>query len=149
MPPESWESLIEFEKLLGLRAGSNDFTVTYGVLPKTDLEIALQTRSLLQMMIILSFGIDVPAEHIAGGLALPPMIPPDSQEKTRHQHLKIHSASDKPGDVFISVRYKDYWFWIDDGDFLSKRIFTFMMILSSLLESGSEAGLPMVTIPSG
>ena len=149
MPPESWESLIEFEKLLGLQAGGNDFTVTYGVLPKTDLEIALQTRSLLQMMIILSTGIDVPAEHIAGGLALPPIISSDSQVKTRPQHLKIHSASDKPEDAFISVRYKDYWFWIDDGDFPSKRIFAFMMILSSLLESGSEAGIPLVTIPSG
>ena len=68
LPPEILASLKEIEKLLGLQPGGNEFEVTYGSLPKTDQEIALQTRSLLQMMIILGTQIDVPSEHIAGGL---------------------------------------------------------------------------------
>ena len=54
MSPETWSSLTELEKLLGLRPGGNDFKVNYGILPETDQEIALQTRSLLQMMVILA-----------------------------------------------------------------------------------------------
>lgn len=48
----------------------------------------------------------------------------------------------------IAVRFKNFWFWIDDRDFHSKRTFTFLMILFSLTEKGSGQDLPLVTIPS-
>jgi hypothetical protein len=49
----------------------------------------------------------------------------------------------------IAVKYEDRWFWIDKGDFRSKQIFTFLMILFSLTETGGKEGLPLVTIPAG
>jgi len=63
--------------------------------------------------------------------------------------IRIHTAPKKPEGDFVSVKYKDHWFWINDGDFYSKRVFTFLMILFSLTESGGKQGLPLVTIPSG
>jgi hypothetical protein len=48
----------------------------------------------------------------------------------------------------VAVRFKNFWFWIDDRDFHSKRTFTFLMILFSLTEKGSGQDLPLVTIPS-
>jgi hypothetical protein len=56
---------------------------------------------------------------------------------------------DKPEDAFVSVRYRDRWFWIDDRDFRSKRTFSFLMLLFSLTETGGKEGLPLVTIPTG
>jgi hypothetical protein len=47
------------------------------------------------------------------------------------------------------VRYRDYWFWIDDRDVPSKQMLTFMMIVFSLLEKGDKEGAPIVTIPAG
>jgi hypothetical protein len=46
------------------------------------------------------------------------------------------------------VPYKDHWYWIDDTDLDSKRIFTFLMILFSLAETGQAPAAPVVTVPS-
>jgi hypothetical protein len=46
------------------------------------------------------------------------------------------------------VPYKGHWYWIDDADVASKRIFTFLMILFSLAETGQSTAAPVVTVPS-
>jgi hypothetical protein len=58
-------------------------------------------------------------------------------------------GKEKPENAFVAVEYRDHWFWIDDGDFFSKRTFAFVMILFSLTETGEKGNLPIVTIPSG
>ena len=121
----------------------------YGNIPKTEDELALQTRSMLQMMIALATQIDVPSEHIEGGLTVPSIGLADNDEAGLKRLIKVNSTHDRPGKAFVSVKYRDHWFWIDDGDFYSKRAFTFMMILFSLTEKGGKEGLPLITIPSG
>jgi hypothetical protein len=148
-PPEIVEALREFEGLLGLRPESSELKVRYGSIPETDQELALQTRSLLQIMVALATQIDVPPEHVEGGLTVPSLIIPDSEEAKMRQLIKVHTTSDKPEKAFVSINYRDNWFWIDDGDFSSKRVFTFLMILFSLTESGGQEGLPLITIPAG
>ena len=149
LPPEIDEVVKELEKLLQLRLGSNKLKVTYGIIPETDQELAMHTLSMLQIMITLAQQIDVPSAHVEGGLTIPSLIQPDSSETKMGQLIKIHTNPNKPENAHVSVRYKDHWFWINDGDFYSKRVFTFLMILFSLTESGSKGGLPLVTIPSG
>jgi hypothetical protein len=149
LPSELSESLRELEDLLGLRPGVRELKVKYGVIPETDQEIAIQTLSMLQIMVNLSLGIEVPIEHVEGGLTVPTMYGTAAELKEMGQRIKIHSIFEKPEHPFVCVKYKDHWFWIEDGDFQSKKVFTFMMIMFSLTESGSKQGLPLVTIPSG
>ena len=47
-----------------------------------------------------------------------------------------------------AVRYRGYWFWIDDGDWKSKRALTAVMFFFTLAESGGEEKLPLITIPA-
>ena len=63
--------------------------------------------------------------------------------------VRIHSGQAKPDDAFVAVRYRDWWFWIDDRDFVSKRLFGFIMFLFTLVEEPSKEGTPIVTIPAG
>ena len=77
------------------------------------------------------------------------MVIPESDGIKIARLIKIHSAADRPENEFTAVRYRDHWFWIDDRDFKSKRTFTFLMILFSLMETGGREGLPLVTIPAG
>jgi hypothetical protein len=61
----------------------------------------------------------------------------------------IKSSKEKPQDVFLAVSYRNYWFYIEDTDFRSKRIFSFLLFLLSLAEGGSQGVAPVLTLPAG
>jgi hypothetical protein len=147
--PEVEAVIVEVSKILGLRPGEKEVTVTYGLIPASDREISMLTRSMLQIMIGMAAQIDVPDQHVTDGRTLPSLFKPDSGEEKFGQLIDIKSSSNKPENAYTAVNYKDHWFWIDDRDFKSKRAFAFLMILFSMTESGGKEGLPLVTIPIG
>jgi hypothetical protein len=49
----------------------------------------------------------------------------------------------------VAVEYRGTWYWIDDRDFASKRVFTALMLLVNLVERPGEVQLPVITIPTG
>jgi predicted small lipoprotein YifL len=149
LPPAIGTALDELERVLSLANGIRELKVSYGNVPETNREIALQTRSMLQIMIALAAEIEVPAAHITEGLTLAGRTPAGSEAAKEGRLIRIHAAAEKPVGAFVAVRYLDHWFWIDNRDFLSKRTFTFLMVLFSLTESGGKGGLPLVTIPAG
>ncbi len=62
--------------------------------------------------------------------------------------IRIHSSSEKPGDAFVSIPYRDSYFWIDDRDLMSKKIFSFLMFVFTLVETGEKGVAPVVTVPT-
>jgi hypothetical protein len=62
--------------------------------------------------------------------------------------VRIHSSSGKPGDAFVTVQYRNTWFWIDDRDLKSKRAFAFMLMLFTLSDTGEKDPMPLITIPA-
>ena len=146
--PEIEVALKEVNAILGLKPGVQEVNVQYGLIPKNDTELAMLTRSTLQIMIELATQIDVPEHHVTEGRTIPSLV----QEKIDEEHLgrliRIHNSKEKPEDAHVAVRYMDYWYWLDDRDFKSKRTFAFLMILFSLTETGGKEGLPLVTIPA-
>jgi hypothetical protein len=147
--PEIEAAVQEVNRLLGLKPGEKETQVTYGLIPGSDREIAMITRSMLQIMIELAIQIDVPPQHVAEGQTIPSLFQTGHAEKKIGQLIKIHSSTEKPENAFTVVNYEDHWFWIDKRDFKSKRTFAFLMILFSMTETGGKEGLPLVTIPSG
>ena len=147
--PDVAEARMEINRLLGLDPEAQEISVAYGLIPKNDREIAMLTRSTLQIMIDLATQIDVPSEHVSDGLTMSALPHPLGDEVELKQLIRVKSGSDKPENAFTAVKYEDHWFWIDKRDFRSKRTFAFLMILMSLTETGGKEGLPMVTIPAG
>lgn len=141
--------LRDLNRLLGLRPGSQEVQVTYGLIPSNDREIAMLTRSILQIMVEMATQIEVPERHVQEHRTVPSLPDPDPDTQKIGKLISIKSSTAQPEDAFTAVRYKDHWFWIDDRDFQSKRTFAFLMILFSLTESGGKEGLPLVTIPAG
>ena len=148
-PPSVIEAINELNTILGLNPVNNQITVSYGFLPKSDQELALITRSMLQIMIELAIEVEAPDEHVKEGRTIPTTVQAGDAEAKIGSIARILSGIEKPENHFVAVEYKDYWFWIDDRDFISKRTFTFLMILFSLTETGGKEGLPLVTIPAG
>jgi hypothetical protein len=133
-------------ELLGLEEDVSEFEIAYGLIPKNRREVAMLTRSMMEIMLQLGFGIDLPAAHAAAGRALPGQWQPGDAQATPLVH--IHSGTEAPAEVYAAVPYKGYWYWIDDTDIASKRSFTFLMILFSLAETGQTTAAPVVTVPS-
>jgi hypothetical protein len=61
--------------------------------------------------------------------------------------MRIRSGNERPADAFAAVQYRNRWFWVDDRDLNSKRMFVFLMMFMSLTESGALPQAPLLTIP--
>ena len=146
LAPEVRAARRELNALLGLNPDAREVHVNYGLIPGSDDEVALLTRSMLQIMIQLATKIDVPPEHVTDGRTVPALSGEPAEDR---KLMKVHYSKDKPANAFTAVQYRDYWYWVDDRDFRTKRTFAFLMILFSLTETGGKEGLPLVTIPSG
>lgn len=133
-------------ELLGLDPVEREFTVVYGSFPEPDAEIAILTRSMLQILIDLASQIDVPAVDIAEGRVYSPERTVD-QEQLFPNLITVRTGASPPERAFVAIRYRDQWFWIDDRDPQSKRILSFLMVAFTLTEGASTQAAPVVTIP--
>jgi hypothetical protein len=143
--PEVKAALDELSVLLDIDPTTPQLRVTYSQVPENRGELAMLTRSMLQIMVDMATLVDVPEAHVTEGRT-PPSLPESGDAFPRP--LRVHSSRERPADAFTAVRYRDHWYFIDDRDFRSKRTFTFLMVLFSLTETGGREGLPLVTIPA-
>ena len=116
---------------------------------KIDREIAMITRSMLEINVELASYIEVPAVHVEEKQVN--QTTPDERMEGRiiPPLIRTRNSSTKPEEAFVSVPYRGYWFWIDDRDWPSKRMFSFLMFVFTLTETGTKEGAPIVTIPAG
>ncbi|RNC68246.1 MAG: hypothetical protein ED859_10915 [Desulfuromonadales bacterium] len=141
------ETAREVRRLLGLKEGAGEFKVVYGSAPTSDEEIAMLTRSIIEILTDISSTIEVPDEHVTDQRVTPTMEP--EGEGIKGPMIRIYCSKEKPGDDFASVPYRDRWFWIDDKDYRSKKLFSFLMFVMTLTETGGKEGAPIVTISAG
>lgn len=134
-------------RLLGLRESGTDFRVVYGSVSTADDEIALLTRSIIEILSDISSTIEVPYEHVAEKRVSPPM--QAVGEGFRPPLISIRYSATQPDDAFVAVEYRDSWFYIDDRDYPSKKLFSFLMFVMTLTETGGEGGAPIMTISAG
>src|SRR5262245_17610678 len=143
------EARAELRKLLGLDPTAQEFTVVYGSVAMHDKEIAMLTRSLLEILLDLSSYIEVPAVRVAERRTFPTPAPEVANGAPVSPLVRILSASESPGDAFAAVPYRQEWYWIDDKDFAYKRLFSFIMFLFTLTETEGKQNAPLITIPAG
>jgi len=133
-------------ELLGLADDASQFEIVYGMFPRDTTHVAVLTRSMMEIMLHLGFGIDVPAADVASGRVLVGKRQAGDAESTPLVHIR--SGAEAPPDTYAAVQYNRSWYWIDENDVASKRTHTFLMILFSLAETGQGVAAPVVTVPS-
>ena len=133
-------------EILDVGTEVTEFRLEYGAIADRPDTVAMLTRSLLEIIGEFSFGVEVPQHHIEEGRCRPA---PEFGGEWVPPIMKIRSGSDKPDDAFAAVRYRDLWFWIDDTDFPSKRRFSFLLLLTSLAETGKSPAAPLITVGTG
>ncbi|MDJ0958800.1 MAG: hypothetical protein QNI91_18175 [Arenicellales bacterium] len=135
--------------VLGLDPQAQRFKVAYGAIPSGKDEIAILTRSAIQIMMEIASYIEVPPQHLTDNLTRQTTAVETDIEAEITPLIRIKSGPEKPAATFAEVEYEDHWFWIEAGDFGSKRIFTFLMLILMLSETGQGGKLPVLTIPAG
>jgi hypothetical protein len=135
--------------LLGLQADAREFTVVYGAFPVNEKEIAILSRSMIQVMSEYASYIEVPHSDIAEGRV---SVPEQKSAEAKVQFpplIRVRNGTSKPEDAFVAVSYRKHWFWIDDRDLHSKGTFYFLMLMFSFTERG-EIGraAPIITVPT-
>lgn len=144
--PDIVEKAAEVRRLLRLSADQQRLVLTYSPVRGADNELAVNSRSMLQIMGAFASYMDVPEAHRKDRSAVPAF--EDVAPEDRQDAVRIHSSKDKPASAYAAVRYRDYWFWIDDGDWPTKRALVAVMFFFTLAETGSNANLPLITIPA-
>lgn len=155
--------LEEVAELLNLRPGLRryDVVVAPGMMPDparapippADV-VQLSLRSNAQVYFYLSNGIEVPCEHLEAGLVKTPTNPDGTPFDTRavtEGLFAVHAARGHkpPSNAFVSVKYRDCWYYIDDRDQESKATFTLVLALSRLDFGRQPPGAPFLTLPVG
>ena len=116
-------------------------------------ELDIEPRSLMGTLYYLSHATHIPQEHIESGLVT----------TTTHEWGDVFDWSDVSGDLLqvcsqrrkpkhaaVAVKYRDYWFYIDDRDLASKSSFTLLLQLFELQAGGGAEGTkPVLTLSVG
>jgi hypothetical protein len=146
-PPERLAPYRRIGELLGLDPDVQEFHLVYGVQPSQRNEIAVQSRSMMQVLVDFGSYIEVPPRDIDEGRVYEARRDAETR-KLFPPLLQVHWAAKLPDDAHVAVKYRNGWFWIDDRDHRSKAAFNFLMLLFSLTETGSAQNAPIVTLPA-
>jgi hypothetical protein len=147
--PALEEDKLFVRKTLGLDPAGGEFRVVYGSIARDDKEIAILSRSVLEIIIDLGSTIEVPAAHVEEKRTNPTLTEKTATGEIIPPLIRIQSSREKPGDAFLAIPYRDHWFWIDDKDLRSKLIFSFTTYLFALTETGGgKENAPIITIPA-
>jgi hypothetical protein len=142
------ENDVRFVKqVLRLDPQKQEYRLASGSYRRDPDEILMLTRSIQEIMAELSVGVDVPGDDLAEGRATRIAQTP-SRDGHRAPFLQIRSGAEPPSDAFAAVHYRRLWFWVDDRDLSSKRVFMFLRMFASLAETGVVPQAAIVTIPA-
>ncbi|SDB69671.1 hypothetical protein [Belnapia rosea] len=128
--------------LLGLGPTERDVEVTYGRVRSGNRQVAILTRSVLQVLYELGAQIEVAEGDVTRG---------DTQATETgfgDRLIRVRQGARAPDDAYAAVPYRRRWYWIEEADYRSKASFTFAYILQVLAESTRNQPTPVVTIPA-
>jgi hypothetical protein len=146
LPADIVAKAAEVRRLLKLPAEGQKYVLTYSPMRGAEHELTVNSRSMLQIMQAFASYVDAPEAHLKERRVLPAF--EGAAPENRHDRVRIHSGKDKPADASAAVRYRDHWFWIEDGDWQTKRALTAVVFFFTLAETGDSGKLPLITIPA-
>jgi hypothetical protein len=106
--------------------------------------VAISTRSTFDLIQILRADVEIPQEHASAGVAISyPAMGPAGKD------IGIHASKDKPERAAVAVRYRGYWFYIDETDANTKLFYLTVRALwsASIAAAADQRARPVLTIP--
>jgi hypothetical protein len=134
---------------LGARPGAQgEMTLAFGAVPRGENEIAVLSRSMMEILLEIALGIDVPVDHVTQGRTAASARAIEAADARDRPLVRVLAGPERPADAFAAVRHRDTWYWIDDRDYRSKRVLSVLMLFFSLAETGVAPQAPLLTLPA-
>jgi hypothetical protein len=129
-------------EIINLEPGLDRYRVIYAPFKSEPGTLSIQTRSVIQMLGAMSGFIDIPAEQSSFA------VPGHDVSLTASRPFRVHSSKERPEQSFAQIKYKDYWYWIENSDLASKRVFVLMLFITTLTNQTGGQNAPVLTIPT-
>ena len=128
------ESVLKFASAINASVGSTNFVFSS---PNSNSKQAMKivTRSLLGIMFYLSQGVEIPNRDILDGkVTLTKKVNGDNFDwkEITGDLMSIKNSLIAPDDSEVAIYYRDYWFYINDSDLVSKSTFSLLSQVYSL-----------------
>jgi hypothetical protein len=113
-------------------------------------EVRIVPRSNAQVYFYLANGVEVPDKHLCAGI-VGPAAGGAGPELTRGL-FEVHVCDwhKPPPTAYVAIKYRGYWFYIDDRDQATKDTFALVLHVSRLDFAHQRIGAgPVLTLPAG
>jgi hypothetical protein len=131
----------DLKRELGLAADQKTFRVVWDSISDDPNVIAIQSRTVLQILISLARGVAVDEDDVEEGRTIDIASTP---EEWGGLPLRVHSGRWPSRDAYVSVRYRGRSFWIEDTDVESKRTFAYLWMVFTVLDPEDTSGPGLV-----
>ena len=111
-------------------------------------EVTVRVRSVLDLMGLLSQGVEVPAVHLEENRATPAVHYGDDDVPALVP-LDVRVQVEPPTDAFVAVEYAGHWYYIAHSDQASKQAFGLLAYLFQMQAPQIQGAGPLITIPTG
>lgn len=153
------DDMAEFARVFRLKRGLDRYDLKVESLdpfsanypPEGVMTIDLETRSLLQVLFFVSQGVEVPPEHRTKNLVRVTRSETGEAFDWQHVHRDLFKVNwahgQKPPNGRVAIRYRGYWFYIDETDHDTLSTFA-LLVEASRLELAARGGSgPVLTLP--
>jgi len=115
-------------------------------------EVRMQLRSFYSVLNLLAYGIDIPPKDEEEGRAFTKKLYDQAVSEGRAVDLSdkfvVQSSSERPANAFVAVEHRGRWFYVDDRDHVSKRLFNAVYDLFNMeIAPSGGGGGPILTVP--
>jgi hypothetical protein len=118
--------------------------VTKKIIGRSPDDVTIRMHSLLELMGLLSGGVEATPEDLGADHAAAPLNDGDAIVP-----LRVRSQRHRPRDSFVAVRYGENWFYVSRSDNESKRAFGLLIYLFQMQASQAQGAGPLLTVPIG
>jgi hypothetical protein len=138
----------ELRAMTGLSPEHSQYRITTRLLGREPDEVTVRIRSVLDLMGLLSQGVELPAPHIEQNRAAP--VPPPADDRAPALvPLHVRAQAEPPTDAFVAVQYADHWYYIPHSDQRSKQAFGLLAYLFQMQAPQIQGAGPLITVPTG
>ncbi len=138
--------------LNGIRKKNGRYVLDIDLGFSKDAGFGLMPRSILGCMYYLSLGVTIPKKDRVLG-TVPVACHEDGSVFDWQEMLKglltVHHSSSYPAHAFVAVRFRDFWYYIDNSDICSKRTFVLLQLLYSLQSNEAKQLPTLLSLPIG